>query len=163
MNIRRQLAVAAGVLLAVPTIVLASMEAFQVEAVPAVEAGLTDADVGYLEENYGEDADTDVQYGVSAIKEFHIRVSEIIRTYVEGRFDVYALEMTTPEVMAGLGACRLDGAVLAEFASFLDRCDLVKFAKVRPGVDACLGVLATARRIVDETKPRPVLIEVEAA
>ncbi len=97
-----------------------------------------------------------------AVKDFHIRVSEIIRTYVEGRFEVYALEMTTPEVMAGLGSHTLDEEVLGEFASFLDRCDLVKFAKVRPGVDACFDMLASARRIVDETKPRPVLIEVDA-
>lgn len=98
-----------------------------------------------------------------AVKEFHIRVSEIIRTYVEGRFDVYALEMTTPEVMAELRSCRVDGEVLGEFAAFLDRCDLVKFAKVRPGIDACFDMLASARRIVDETKPLPVLLEVDPA
>ncbi len=95
-----------------------------------------------------------------AIKEFHIRVSEIIRTYVEGRFEVYALEMTTPEVIAGLDSRELDEEVLGEFASFLDLCDLVKFAKVRPGVEGCFDMLASARRIVDETKPKPVLIEV---
>jgi hypothetical protein len=98
-----------------------------------------------------------------AVKEFHIRVSEIIRTYVEGRFDVYALEMTTPEVMAGLRRRDVDGEVLGEFVDFLDRCDLVKFAKVRPGVDACFEMLASARRIVDQTKPTPVLIEVDPA
>ncbi|MFV2007441.1 MAG: hypothetical protein ACC667_08335 [Longimicrobiales bacterium] len=97
------------------------------------------------------------------VKEFHIRVSEIIRTYVEGRFDIYALEMTTPEVMAGLRSCEVDGEVHGEFAAFLDRCDLVKFAKVRPGVDACFDMLGSARRIVDQTKPTPVLIEVDPA
>lgn len=97
------------------------------------------------------------------VKKFHIRVSEIIRTYVEGRFEVYALEMTTPEVMAGLDSRKLGDEVLGEFASFLDRCDLVKFAKVRPGVDACFDMLAAARRIVDETKPRPVLLKVDPA
>ncbi len=95
-----------------------------------------------------------------AVKDFHIRVSEIIRTYVEGRFEVYALEMTTPEVIARLDSRKLDEEVLGEFASFLDLCDLVKFAKVRPGVEGCFDMLAAARRIVDETKPKPVLIEV---
>ncbi len=80
---------------------------------------------------------------------------------MEGRFEVYAIEMTTPEVMAALDSHKLDEEVLGEFASFLDRCDLVKFAKVRPGVDACFDMLASARRIVDETKPKPVLIEVD--
>jgi len=95
------------------------------------------------------------------IKEFHIRVSEIIRTYVEGQFEVYALEMTTPEVMAGLGDCEFSDDVRGEFRSFFDRCDLVKFAKLCPDVEECFEVLATARRIVDETKPKPVLIEID--
>lgn len=95
------------------------------------------------------------------IKEYHILVSEIIRTYVEGRFDVYALEMTTREVLDGLRAHDLGKEILGAFGAFLDRCDLVKFARLRPGVDACLEVMAIARRLVDETKPRPALLHVD--
>ena len=97
------------------------------------------------------------------IKVYHIRVSEIIRTYVEGRFEVYALEMSTAEVLEGLGLRDLDAEVLGAFEAFLDRCDLVKFAKLKPNVEACLEVLAVARRLVDETKPRPVLFEIDLA
>ncbi len=97
------------------------------------------------------------------IKVYHIRVSEIIRTYVEGRFEVYALEMSTAEVLEGLGLRDLDAEVLGAFEAFLDRCDLVKFAKLEPNVEACLEVLAVARRLVDETKPRPVLFEIDPA
>ena len=88
------------------------------------------------------------------IKEYHILVSEIIRTYVEGRFDVFALEMTTGEVMDGLGETRLADDTLAAFADFLGRCDLVKFAKLRPAPDDCRGVLLAARELVDRTRPR---------
>ena len=95
------------------------------------------------------------------IKEFHIRLSEIIRTYVEGQFEVFALEMTTPEVMVGLAACEFGDEITDEFASFFGRCDLVKFAKYVPDVEGCFEVLAAARRIVDETKPKPVLIEID--
>jgi hypothetical protein len=87
------------------------------------------------------------------IKEYHIRVSEIIRTYVEGRFDVFALEMTTGEVMEGLRETGLDDDVLAAFDGFLSRCDLVKFAKLRPAPDASRRVLDTARELVDRTRP----------
>ena len=92
--------------------------------------------------------------GAGEIKEYHILVSEIIRTYVEGRFDVFALEMTTGEVMDGLGETRLADDTLAAFADFLGRCDLVKFAKLRPAPDDCRGVLLAARELVDRTRPR---------
>ena len=90
----------------------------------------------------------------SQIKEYHIGVSEIIRTYVEGRFDVFALEMTTTEVMDGLRRTGLDDDALAAFAQFLSRCDLVKFAKLRPTPDACRQALAAARALVDRTRGR---------
>ncbi len=87
------------------------------------------------------------------IKEYHIVVSEIIRTYVEGRFDVYALEMTTGEVIEGLGDRGLEGGTLGAFHDFLGACDLVKFAKLRPTPAGCRQVLARARELVDRTRP----------
>ena len=81
-------------------------------------------------------------------------MSEIIRTYVEGRFDVFALEMTTGEVMDGLGETGLADDTLIAFAEFLNRCDLVKFAKLRPAPDGCRGILVAARDLVDRTRPR---------
>ena len=88
------------------------------------------------------------------IKQYHISVSEIIRSYVEGRFDIFALELTTCEVMEGLHESGLDDDELAAFDTFLSRCDLVKFAKLRPTPHACRQVLATARELVDRTRPR---------
>ena len=91
------------------------------------------------------------------IKEYHILVSEIIRTYVEDRFGVYALEMTTGEVVEGF---RGVGADLSEdniqaFEAFAGRCDLVKFAKLRPSPDACRDIIAMARAFVDVTQAHP--------
>jgi hypothetical protein len=88
------------------------------------------------------------------IKEYHILASEIIRTYVEGRFGVYALEMTTGEVIAGLRAADLPEDAVQAFEGFASRCDLVKFAKLRPEPDACRGILEAARAFVDQTQPR---------
>ncbi len=90
------------------------------------------------------------------IKEYHILASEIIRTYVEGRFGVYALELTTGEVVEGL---RGTGEALPEdsiraFEGFAGLCDLVKFAKLRPSPDACGDIIAAARAFVDRTRPR---------
>ena len=88
------------------------------------------------------------------IKEYHILASEIIRTYVEGRFGVYALEMTTGEVVEGLQGVDLPRVDVQAFEVFGNRCDLVKFAKLRPAPDACRDILEAARAFVDQTQPR---------
>ncbi|MEE2637240.1 MAG: hypothetical protein VYE68_08430 [Acidobacteriota bacterium] len=40
------------------------------------------------------------------VKTYHIRVSDIMRVYVEGRFGVDAMEMTTPEVLSEISRAR---------------------------------------------------------
>ena len=52
------------------------------------------------------------------VKEYHIQVSEVIRTYIEGRFQVPALEMTTRDIMHGLGKVSLPTATLDGFRGF---------------------------------------------
>ena len=87
------------------------------------------------------------------IKEYHILASEIIRTYVEGRFGVYALEMTTGEVVERLRSSDLPEDAVEAFGAFASRCDLVKFAKLRPTPVASRKILEAARAFVDQTKP----------
>ena len=86
------------------------------------------------------------------IKAFHIRASDILRAYVEGRFGVDALEMTTREVLDGLRAHDVEGVVLDDFQQMLERCDLVKFAKDRPALDRCREVIPLGRSLVDRTR-----------
>ncbi|MXX72534.1 MAG: hypothetical protein F4Y73_11810 [Gemmatimonadetes bacterium] len=85
------------------------------------------------------------------VKTWHVRVSEIVRTYVEGQLEVPALEMTTREVVAGLRNAALGSRITDTFHTFLARCDLVKFAKLRPGADASQEVLGVARTLVELT------------
>jgi hypothetical protein len=87
------------------------------------------------------------------IKEYHILASEIIRTYVEGRFGVYALEMTTGEVIERLRGSDLPEDAVEAFGGFASRCDLVKFAKLQPTPVASREILEAARAFVDQTKP----------
>jgi hypothetical protein len=85
------------------------------------------------------------------VKEYHIRVSDILRSYVEGRWQVPALEMTTRDITSGLTREGVAVSVVDEFRRFLDRCDMVKFAKHRPDDDSSLEVLSVGRRLVEET------------
>ena len=87
------------------------------------------------------------------IKTYHIRLSDIVRVYVEGRFRVDAMEMTTGEVLDGLNRTDADRGAVADVRRVLDRCDLVKFAKLRPAIPECRELLPLARRVVEVTAP----------
>lgn len=86
------------------------------------------------------------------VKEYHIEVSDILRRYVEGHFQVHALEMTTWEVLSGLEGVGVGESTRGDFRGFLDQCDMVKFAKVRPSGDDSGKVLVLGRSIVEATK-----------
>ncbi len=88
------------------------------------------------------------------IKEYHVRVSEIIRAYVEAFYRVPALEMTTGEVLRGLERVGVHGAPIDHLEGFLEQCDLVKFAKLRPASGDSRAMCALARGFVEETRPR---------
>jgi len=89
------------------------------------------------------------------VKEFHIEASDILRRYVEARFRVEALEMTTREVLTGLDVAGSEPRFRDGLGAFLEQCDLVKFAKVRPGADASRELLDLGRRLVLDSVPAP--------
>ncbi len=95
------------------------------------------------------------------IKEYHIEVSEIIRRYIEGRYRVDALEMATYEVTHGLERVGVEIDTRLQFDRFLADCDLVKFAKLRPAMEASREMIPRARRLVDETKDLQVALEAD--
>lgn len=86
------------------------------------------------------------------IKQFYSEVSEIIRRYIEGRFYVMALEMTTREVLSGMEVASVEDPVRAAVQDFLEPCDLVKFAKFIPPESQHADTLSQAFDIVNHTK-----------
>lgn len=86
------------------------------------------------------------------IKQYFIEVSEILRAYLEARYPIDALEMTSYEVLRELRRIGLEPAVYDLLPRFFDRADLVKFAKYRPDMDACREMIPMARRLVEETR-----------
>ncbi|MGE0158135.1 MAG: BatD family protein [Gemmatimonadales bacterium] len=89
------------------------------------------------------------------VKQLHIEASDILRTYVEARFHVDALEMTTHEVLGGLERDGVEPRFRDGLRAFLEQCDLVKFAKVRPDADASRQLLELGRRLVLDSVPAP--------
>ena len=81
-------------------------------------------------------------------------VSDVLRNYVEERFNLHAPERTTEEFMDELRTStqlRPDHKLLLE--DFLSRCDLVKFARFEPAEPELRSLLESAERFVDETAP----------
>jgi len=85
------------------------------------------------------------------VKEYHVRISEIIRRYIEGQLEVPALELTTREVADGMRRAALGASITEAFRGFLERCDLVKFAKLRPGSEDSRELMGRARELVRMT------------
>jgi UDP-glucose 4-epimerase len=66
-------------------------------------------------------------------KEYHIRVSDIIRNYIERRFGLTALEQTTDEIMRHTRSIDLiDENLRFKLKQILSLSDMVKFAKELP-------------------------------
>lgn len=86
------------------------------------------------------------------VKEFYIELSEIIRHYVEGRYFIIALELTTPELIENLERANVASEHVQLIEDFLQQCDLVKFAKYRPGDEEIAQDIATGYRIVEATR-----------
>lgn len=86
------------------------------------------------------------------IKEFHVRASEIIRRYVEGRYFIVALEMTSFELLQDLQQGEVESENTQIIQEFLEICDLVKFAKFLPTAAQSIELLGKAVEIVEKTK-----------
>jgi hypothetical protein len=86
------------------------------------------------------------------IKPYFINVSEIIRNYLDGRFGIDAMEMTTPDVLGELELVEIGHEAFERFVTFFERSDLVKFAKFRPDISVCREMIPLARQLVDETR-----------
>jgi hypothetical protein len=67
------------------------------------------------------------------IKKYYTRLTEVLRQYLENRFRVYSLELTTGETLDALvkTGFKRDGAY-SQLKSILTSADLVKFAKYNP-------------------------------
>jgi len=87
------------------------------------------------------------------IQQFHYRISDIVRGYVERRFDVAAPEMTTEEFLATVTSDgRFGTDITRELERFLESCDIVKYARVDPDPDGPGQLMGSAGDLVDRTK-----------
>jgi hypothetical protein len=86
------------------------------------------------------------------IKEFHSILSDILRTYIEERFETIALEMTTYEIITSLKSKFSEVNELKTLEDILTLADMVKFAKYNPLPDEHDNSLNKAVVFIDNTK-----------
>jgi len=88
------------------------------------------------------------------VKEYYSEMTEIVREYIELRFPVRALEMTTSEINAALRQTDINSSARDKLNQALILADLVKFAKEQPLPLENDQSLSQCIDFVSETKPR---------
>lgn len=95
--------------------------------------------------------------------QFHFRLSEIVRTWIDGRYGMNAMEMTTREITQELKRNRLTiGQHGDAIEQILEDTDFVKFARFQPPVEGSRKVFAQTKELIlavrdqDEREPDPV-------
>ncbi|MCW8897499.1 MAG: BatD family protein [Flavobacteriales bacterium] len=86
------------------------------------------------------------------IKAYHSEISEILREYIEERYQVNALEETTSEIMHGLRLHQIPEELKLKLSQTLTLADLVKFAKEQPLANENENSLTNAIEFVEATK-----------
>ena len=85
------------------------------------------------------------------VKEYHSKITGIIRGYFEERFNLPALELTTSEQLQQLNRVSDAKNILEITNEFLDNADLVKFAKFVPMPSVNETMMKQAKEIVSNT------------
>ncbi len=98
------------------------------------------------------------------IKEFYEQISDILRRYIEHRFNLHAPERTTEEFLTELvGTNVLSQPDQDNLAEFLRHCDLVKFAKYSPTTEQIQRTFDLVKDFVETTKSEEKKIDVTEA
>lgn len=89
------------------------------------------------------------------VEPFYTRLSDIVRRYLEGRFQLRAPERTTEEFLYEVSR---DHSLTPEhkelLGAFLQEADLVKFARFRPEQPDMRRAFDAAEKFVKDTRPQ---------
>jgi hypothetical protein len=88
------------------------------------------------------------------IKEYYITLSEIIRKYLERRYEILALDRTSEEIKQEMKRRKIESEVYNLINQFLQSCDLVKFAKYIPSLEEIEKNWEEGYNIIVLSKPK---------
>lgn len=88
-------------------------------------------------------------------KLYYTRLVDILREYLDSRFSINAMEMTSTQIMASLRRNKELKEVTKHIDEILSMADFVKFAKMRPLPEDNERVMHKAIDFVELTRPQP--------
>lgn len=88
-------------------------------------------------------------------KQFYTEATDIWRTYLKGRFDINAMEMTSRQIIAELRDNKEVHLTVAQIEPVLELSDFVKFAALKPTRDDMEKAYGTIYSFVESTRPEP--------
>lgn len=86
-------------------------------------------------------------------KLYYSTITDILRTYIDGRFGVGAMEMTSDEIIEAMRKTDLPQKSAMDLTQILRDADLVKFAKAMPEAEQNEAAYQAAWDFVEQTKP----------
>ena len=87
-------------------------------------------------------------------KQYYTQLIDILREYIDSRFSINAMEMTTTEILASLRANKETKLVENNMKTILEVADFVKFAKMRPLPEDNEASMRNAIKFVELTIPQ---------
>lgn len=96
-------------------------------------------------------------------KEYFTRLTDILRRYIDRRFGINAVEMTSSQIIDTLRRNEETKAVNEQLKLILEVADFVKFANMRPLPDDSEAAWNRAQYFVNETKPVEVVADEQQA
>jgi hypothetical protein len=88
-----------------------------------------------------------------AFKEYYTLVTDSLRRYINRRYELPVMELTTDEVRKTLKDSDVPQSEATRLTNMLSDADLVKFAKVTPDIESANQLMRDANLFVEATKP----------
>lgn len=88
-----------------------------------------------------------------AEKLYYTKLTDILRTYLQGRFGINAMEMTSSQILSAIKSDGILPELYTRIHSALSVADFVKFAKLKPTREDNEGSYNTIVKFVEDSKP----------
>jgi hypothetical protein len=89
------------------------------------------------------------------VKEYYVELTDIVRNYIEARFQTQALELTTDEILERAQLNPELQPFTPLLSDILHTADLAKFAKAQPLPQEHTDSMEKAKLFVDRSRPAP--------
>lgn len=88
-------------------------------------------------------------------REYYTELTDILREYIDKRFGINAMEMTSRQILEHLRANETTRPSESLMRQILEVADFVKFAKMRPMPEDNVKSFNSASKFIEDTKPQP--------